>query len=409
VAVDGQEVSLDLPFIAPGETLGHVVAVPLVLPQPLTGRTVTVTIAAVSEKETDNWYTGSEVVMPVALAEIGISSLVAPPVPDVFDSGCRTDLMAINGQPVGLRVTGDRTTALAGQGLLAVFCDQSLVLPAGDTRVQTVDGRFTGFNIDRVVLRSGVGGAAAGQWSNPAGELSAQVTVTHQGRSKLSAQISQTGESFWLVLGQSFNEGWAASVNGEDLGTPQLVDGFANGWLVNSSEPGELLVEFRWAPQRSVNFGLGVSAAAVLLCLVLAWRGRRFSAASVKAAVPEFLDLRSRKMLSQATSGQVALSMGLVALLVSRPWVGLVVALVSWLSARYPKWRFVPLALATVAYGGGVAYIIFLQIRWGYEPSFAWPSWGRSAHHFGLLAVLLLMADVVVRSLVERVTAKDCL
>jgi hypothetical protein len=101
--------------------------------------------------------------------------------------------------------------------------------------------------------------------------------------------------------------------------------------------------------------------------------------------------------------------MGLVALLVSRPWVGLVVALVSWLTARYPKWHFVPLALATVAYGGGVAYIIFLQIRWGYEPSFAWPSWGRSAHHFGLLAVLLLMADVVVRSLVERVTAKDCL
>ena len=409
VAVDGQEVSLDLPFIAPGETLGHVVAVPLVLPQPLTGHTVTVTIAAVSEKETDNWYTGSEVVMPVALAEIGISSLVAPPVPDVFDSGCRTDLMALNGQPVGLRVIGDRATALAGQGLLAVFCDQALVLPAGDTRVQTVDGRFTGFNIDRVVLRSGVGGAAAGEWSNPAGELSAQVTVTHQGRSNLSAQISQTGESFWLVLGQSFNEGWAASVNGEDLGTPQLVDGFANGWLVNSSEPGELLVEFRWAPQRSVNFGLGVSAAAVLLCLVLAWRGRRFSVASVKAAVPEFLDLRSRKMLSQATSGQVALSMGLVALLVSRPWVGLVVALVSWLTARYPKWRFVPLALATVAYGGGVAYIIFLQIRWGYEPSFAWPSWGRSAHHFGLLAVLLLMADVVVRSLVERVTAKDCL
>jgi len=58
--------------------------------------------------------------------------------------------------------------------------------------------------------------------------------------------------------------------------------------------------------------------------------------------------------------------------------------------------------LAALAYGGGVAYIIFLQIRWEYEPSFAWPSWGRSAHHFGLLAVLLLMVNVMVQATVER-------
>ncbi len=402
VAVDGQEVSLDLPPITPGETLGHVVAVPLVLPQPLTGRTVTVTIAAVKEKETDNWYTGSEVVMPVALAEIGIASLVAPPVPGVFDSGCRTDLVTINGQPVGLRVTGDRATALAGQGLLAVFCDQSLALPAGDTRVQTVDGRFTGFNIDRIVLRSGVGGAATGQWSNPAGELSAQVTVTHQGRSALSAQISQEGESFWLVLGQSFNEGWVASVNGEDLGTPQLVDGFANGWLVNPSAPGQLAVEFRWEPQRLVNRGLIVSALAIFLCLTLAWRGRRFSSAAIRSAPPKLLGAQTHVALSQTMALQVALSMGLLGALVSRPWVGVLVAIMGWLSARSTRWRLAPLVLAALAYGGGVAYIIFLQIRWEYEPSFAWPSWGRSAHHFGLLAVLLLMVNVMVQATVER-------
>ena len=34
----------------------------------------------------------------------------------------------------------------------------------------------------------------------------------------------------WLVLGESYNSGWRAACDGRDLGEPEVVDGYANGW-----------------------------------------------------------------------------------------------------------------------------------------------------------------------------------
>ena len=56
------------------------------------------------------------------------------------------------------------------------------------------------------------------------------------------------GEPFWLVLGQSFNSGWSASIDGEGIGDPELVDGFANGWQV-VPDADSFVVDLRFAPQ----------------------------------------------------------------------------------------------------------------------------------------------------------------
>jgi len=61
------------------------------------------------------------------------------------------------------------------------------------------------------------------------------------------------------VLGQSHSEGWKATVGGDSLGAPRLVDGYANGWLVRPDrESFDVVIE--WTP-RSAGFSTSVQPA----------------------------------------------------------------------------------------------------------------------------------------------------
>ena len=44
--------------------------------------------------------------MPVSWAEIGIDGMTADALPEQFDSGCRDDLVAMDGTPIAARVRG---------------------------------------------------------------------------------------------------------------------------------------------------------------------------------------------------------------------------------------------------------------------------------------------------------------
>ena len=76
-------------------------------------------------------------------------------------------------------------------------------------------------------------------------------------RSHRGAGGATKDQPFWLVLGQSDNSGWTASVDGHDIGRPQLVDGYANGWLINPAA-GDVKISLRWTPQRNVWIALGL-------------------------------------------------------------------------------------------------------------------------------------------------------
>src|SRR5207342_1466883 len=91
-------------------------------------------------------------------------------------------------------------------------------------------------------------------------------------------RVRTDGSPYWLVLGQSFNEGWEASASGGAIGGHQVVDGYANGWQVRSGTRGTMIIELRWTPQRLVWIGLAVSVVAVVACLailVVTYRRRR--------------------------------------------------------------------------------------------------------------------------------------
>ena len=79
----------------------------------------------------------------------------------------------------------------------------------------------------------------------------------------MRVHVDGADEPFWLVLGQSENAGWRATTNGATLGDRTLVDGYANGWLVDPTEE-SFDVVLEWTPQERVWASLWVSLAGVI-------------------------------------------------------------------------------------------------------------------------------------------------
>ena len=234
-------------------------------------------------------YTSRQLIaLPVGIAELGIPGVVDPPPPAAIPSPCRNDLLSIDGQPVWLSVSGSSSAALAGNGLNVSLCGPDaagLHLGAGTHVLEATNGHTTGWNLDELALDSAAGGAAMPDVSptalvaptRPSGVPTAR--VTSQSATTIHVRVSGvTGAAgpFHLVLGESINRGWTATVDGgPSLGTPELIDGFANGWIVNPRlltgeiHDGTLTVTLRWAPQRLIWVALLVSGAGLLAALVL--------------------------------------------------------------------------------------------------------------------------------------------
>src|SRR5205085_10409008 len=120
-------------------------------------------------------------------------------------------------------------------------------LGEGTHVLTTARGKDAGFSIDRLVLASGTADVSAtvagghvrmstavptAHDVNRAGRAPA-VDVVSNGDTKMRVHVGAATQPFWLVLGESQSRGWHAHVvHGGDLGPSQLVDGYANGWLV---------------------------------------------------------------------------------------------------------------------------------------------------------------------------------
>ena len=249
----------------------------------LRGRTVTVSILGVRPLRAADYYGGGEQHLPVAIAELGIPGVRVPPLPAAMPAPCRDDLLRVDGRPVWTEIGGRRATATT-TGLPLSLCGPDaggMALSAGVHDVVATRGTSSGLDLDQLVLDSAVGGGP--EAADRPGALVAAPTppapavrVLHHGTTTVQLQVeaSKTGTGpFWLVLGESVNAGWRAQVaGGRSLGSPTLVDGFANGWLVPAGTlaPGRwTTITLHWTPQRAVDGALLVSAAAGLLCLVL--------------------------------------------------------------------------------------------------------------------------------------------
>ena len=289
VQADGVTVAtVEVPDAADGP-FGTTREVTIPIPAGTSASSWRLTVDAVHERITTPWLGNEDYALPVAIADIDGLDATPAPFRDTVDTGCRSDLVSVDGTPVPVRVTGSVSDALARRPLSLLGCDD-LAVPAGATTIDTTDGALTGLDVDRLVLASLAGGEAvpassSGSMDEVVADLQPQlpttqptVTVTHEQPDRVELEITGLDEKNWLVLGQSFSEGWTAtSAELGDLGAPTLIQGFANGWALDPT-PGTVHVTVEWGPQKVVWAGIGVSLIGVPLCLlilIVPWIRRR--------------------------------------------------------------------------------------------------------------------------------------
>ena len=387
--------------------------VPLTFPA-LTGDDVRVTITGVRPVETIEYHENRPIVMPVALAEVAIPGVARTTAPAALPPACRNDLLTVDGDPVPVRLVGTTADAVAGRGVDLEPCVDGLVLDPDDHLVQTARGVDSGIDVDGLVLGSdaegdamslGPGGAL-GEATAPSPDASAapRVRVTEDGRTEKTVAVrgAEAGEEFWLVLGESRNEGWSAG-GATVANPPTLVDGFANGWLV-TADATAFTMNLRWTPQRVVWIALGVSAVAILVCVVLALRRRRRDAEdSGEAAAAAGVDgaTEAASPFGPGPGGRLgaggAILTGLVAGVlgaVLAPWwagivLGVLVAVVAW----RPRLRVLLTGGACACVAAVAVYVAVQQYRYDYEYGYFWVEHFDAATGVAWLAMLLLGAD----------------
>lgn len=298
VATEYGSHAVTLPPIADSSVPGATVSVPVSFP-PLYGAHIRITVDDVRLEDTTNYYSSTPIALPLGIAEIGIPGVRVPPVPATLPGNCQPGLVTIDGQQVYVSVVGSTSAALNNGEMQVVPCGPDaagIPLSAGAHVVETALGHTAGWNIDQLVLDSAPGGGPEAGPVN--GALVATqpgpapvVRATYHGQTTVDTTVKGASAPFELVLGESINRGWTAvahpgpgalpGAHSVNLGAPQLLDSFANGWQVSQSDLAALgaigaggtpsfTVTLTWAPQGEVWAALLISALAIAACVVLA-------------------------------------------------------------------------------------------------------------------------------------------
>jgi arabinofuranan 3-O-arabinosyltransferase len=165
----------------------------------------------------------------------------------------------VDGDPVRVKVVGGGEGD--GQRLVA-GCDL-LRLGPGEHALRSRPGWTT----DSMVLRDSIGETAV------AGESGPSLTVDRRSASSYRIDAPPAQAPYLLVVGQNVHPGWRATMDGEPMGPPLVVDGYAMGWWVDDLDGHVFEVEY--APQDVSDIALATSGAAVLLASALVVLPRR--------------------------------------------------------------------------------------------------------------------------------------
>jgi arabinofuranan 3-O-arabinosyltransferase len=389
-ADDGAPVVVDLPALSSPGAHGTTTRVRVPLPTPVEGRQLRFEITDVEPKFTTDWFTQAGSMLPVSIAEIGVPGLAARPLPATVDATCRTDLLTVDGSPVGLRLSGSTDDALGARGLDVVTCDGApLTLAPGRHDVVAAKGADTGVDLDRLVLTTPA-------WSGPATTTGAAPGTTvgpieHHGPARANGELATDGAPFWLRLQQSMNDGWELDIDDAEVDGPVTLDSNATGWLVTPEHAGTLAYRVTWTPQRLVDVAVILTALSAVLCFALVffgWRRSRGRTRRVDHGEPEILDAENAPPpAGVGTLVAVALAAAAGAAIVIHPLAALAAAPLAALTVWRPRiGRFLPPALVALA----AAQIVWYQQRNDYELDRDWAQHFGGAHVCAFLGVLLL-------------------
>jgi arabinofuranan 3-O-arabinosyltransferase len=222
---------------------------------------------------------GAGAVPAVGIAELRVPGLRRARIPrrGPVRGRCSLELRA-GGRLAALRPAGAVADLDAGRPLRALGCGRPLALPAGRVGL---DHRAGVLRLDLLRLRS------------PAPSPRARTAVHGRvvdpgtpGRGRREDVRLSLPAAAWLVLGESYNEGWRAWCDGQELGPPEPVDGYANGWR---APRGCSDARFAFAPNASARWGYAISAvvALALLCLLVLRRRAGAAVPPAPGALPD--------------------------------------------------------------------------------------------------------------------------
>jgi arabinofuranan 3-O-arabinosyltransferase len=417
LSVDGgpaQQVSLPSLAVATDGERGHTDELRAEI-APVTGTTFRLSIDQVTEARSTDWFGGVPIVLPVGLAEAGLPVVEAPAADAALPSACRGDLVRIDDGPVPLEVRGTVGEALAGDGVDLAPCGAPVDLPAGRSLLESTSGSVTGYDVDILAISSAAGGApGVDTLSEPAdaGPPPPETTTERTGRNSHRVRVTDADEPYWVVLGQSWSPGFAATVEGgRSLGEPTLINGYANGWRIDPAVDGsDVVVDIAWTPQRVVWAGLAVSALGVLICLALIVvplvRRRRPAGADgpISSVAPVLASPweQDGPVLSWRTTAVVTAAASVVGVVVGSVPIGVVLGVATLAACRLARGQLVVRLLSAGMFAAAAAFIIARQFHARFVVDFNWVRRFEVTHAWALLAVFAMLVAVVVDALRRR-------
>ena len=362
---DGAVISLAVPATDPVDGLASATL-------PIEGyrsSTSTITVTAVDERTSLEYFSRLPNVLPLGISEIRFGEQ-----PDIsfdrdsaLDESCRTDLITIDDIAVPVRVVGTHGDAIDRRELALEGCGAPIELADGVHRLRVVPGAISGFDVDRIVLDS------EAPTPPPAATLPPTVATDSVADTRIELTVGASDADSWLVLAQSWNAGWTATVDGESLGAPVLVDGYANGWLLPGSDAQRTVV-LDWTPQRIVTIALWFSLFAGLLVVTLLVRTRR-------DPLPTSLysDETASGQQAEAATPTVAWRSSWVLAVLWLATIGFLAGPIPALGAAAvlllaPLRPWIPMAVVIVAGSIVAGSIIAFEWRYDYPPGPDWPS-----------------------------------
>ena len=403
---------------APNSENGATSAVTVPVAVPLTGTNFSVTIVAKRAPKITDYSLFGPNSLPIGIAELGIPGVTAPTTSSFVNTGCRTDLLQVNGVAVPIAGSGSTADLLNGKGITFSTCSTTPIsFQAGANTIIGAKDPSIPLTTDTVALGSAGGGAPLsitnGRFDLPPAQAAVPATVLHQSRTSVSATIEGTGAPTTLVFGQSLSSGWSLSIDGHRWSlSPRLVDGFANGWDLPAFPAGSVHhLVLTWSPQKTVDLALYASVIGLGLVLVLTLRrSRRLGFPTAALDVPTFWS-RRRDLRSSGRPHLVAILVAIAIATFTTSWLALpAFALFGVVVARGRWGRAMSVALMTAGLAITTFSVAIGAHRWPWN--ILWPT------HFGVangctwavLAILFVDATIessAIRHLEEAIDEDD--
>jgi arabinofuranan 3-O-arabinosyltransferase len=299
-------------------------------------------------------------------------------------------VLQVDGEPMPLLIDDDAVEALnAGKtATLRPCASEPVQLLLGSHRVDSIPGNIT---VEQVTMRNPAAVAATADRADHAAGAGQPEVAVQRTRTQRTITVAPCPTGCWLILGEGDSPGWAAAIDGDDLGPSTVVSGFAAWRLPPSERPTAVVVS--WQPQRLVTVGLILSLLALIACIVFIIRDRT-PAAVAQADPPRFGSLPDREpttWLAATASAMVAVVGTAVCVALSAALWLVPIAVVVVAVRRPVLWRAV--SLLTLIYVSLSMTRLFLGAT--QVSGFDWPLQFERWHRATVTAVIVLFAGAI--------------